>query len=60
MRSHAFAPPLYLFVFAAFVRRQVTPPDCRGAGLSGPRTWAGWIPVTSTGMRERSAVRCSL
>ncbi|MQW86954.1 hypothetical protein GHJ82_08855 [Sinorhizobium saheli] len=29
MRSRAFAPPLYLSVFAAFVRRQVIPPDCK-------------------------------
>ena len=29
MRSHAFAPPLYLFVFAASARRQVIPPDCK-------------------------------
>ncbi|MQW86607.1 hypothetical protein GHJ82_07025 [Sinorhizobium saheli] len=31
MRSHAFAPPLHLFVCAAFVRRQVAPPDCKDA-----------------------------
>ncbi|MQW90629.1 hypothetical protein GHJ82_28305 [Sinorhizobium saheli] len=29
LRSHAFAPPLSLFVFAAFARRQVIPPDCK-------------------------------
>jgi hypothetical protein len=29
MRSHTFAPPLYPFVFAAFVRRPAIPPDCK-------------------------------
>jgi hypothetical protein len=29
MGSHALAPPLYPFVFAASVRRQVNPPDCK-------------------------------
>jgi hypothetical protein len=28
MHAHAFAPPLYLPVFAEFVRGQVIPPDC--------------------------------
>jgi hypothetical protein len=43
MRSHTFAPPLYPFVFAAFVRRQAIPPDCKSSRpriLTGPTTEA--------------------
>ncbi|RVE91440.1 hypothetical protein CN238_08230 [Sinorhizobium meliloti] len=29
-------------------------------GLFSPRTWPGWIPVTSTGMRNQERKPCSI
>ncbi|KAA3498383.1 hypothetical protein DXM27_23905 [Rhizobium rhizogenes] len=42
-----FPPPSFLCLSQESSRRVST----RRVSLFSPRTWAGWFPVTSTGMR---------
>ncbi|MQW90465.1 hypothetical protein GHJ82_27460 [Sinorhizobium saheli] len=50
MRSHAFVPPLYLFVVAAFVRRRVIPPDCE-------MLWGRFLPLPPRWRQDQAASR---
>jgi hypothetical protein len=42
MRSHSLARLLYVFVFAAFVQRQVIPLACKMLYSIGPKTGIGF------------------
>ncbi|TKV76222.1 hypothetical protein D0C28_11280 [Rhizobium sp. AU243] len=49
-------PPSFLCLSQESSRRA----SARRESPSSPRTWAGWIPVTSTGMREVEQVAIAI
>ncbi|PJR15298.1 hypothetical protein CEJ86_11285 [Sinorhizobium meliloti] len=66
-------PPRHLAIFTVYRTRRGTAPSPPSSlclsqrsssaasaarkSLSSPRTWPGWIPVTSTGMRKSNKWR---
>ncbi|RWX75039.1 hypothetical protein EPK99_21450 [Neorhizobium lilium] len=56
-RTEAAFPPTLIPVLVTGIQRSRV---CAAKALYSPRTWAGWIPVTSTGMREVRAGAISL